>query len=113
MFNFLGVIVGQPLTQKIAETIHNKLMCFFVQSLTWALLWNPSLFASEYLDIIPVVCMQLLQGLFFKTGEETYTLAKKTCNSPSSFWRKKVAKSADQDQVLNKGEIKQVQVAFA
>ncbi|WP_342146497.1 pentapeptide repeat-containing protein [Rickettsiella endosymbiont of Aleochara curtula] len=113
MLNFLGVIAGQPLTQKIAETIHNKLMCFFVQSLTWALLWNPSLFASEYLEIIPVVCMQLLQGLFFKTGEETYTLAKKTCNSPSSFWRKKAPKSADEDQVLNNGEIEQVQVAFA
>ena len=113
MLNFLGVIVGQPLTQKIAETIHNKLMCFFVQSLTWALLWNPSLFASEYLEIIPVVCMQLFQGLFFKTGEETYALAKKTCNSPSSFWRKKAPRSADEDQVLNNGEIKQVQVAFA
>lgn len=113
MLNFLGVIVGQPLTQKIAETIHNKLMCFFVQSLTWALLWNPSLFASEYLEIIPVVCMQLLQGLFFKTGEETYALTKKTCNSPSSFWRKKAPKSADEDQVLNNGEIKQMQVAFA
>lgn len=112
--NLLGVVIGQPITQGIAKIIHNKLLSFLVQSLTWTLLWNPSLFASEYPEIIPVVCMQLLQGLFFKVGEETYTLAKKTCHFSSSFWRKKDSKLAYEDQSFNDEEAKQVhKIAFA
>lgn len=101
ILNFLGVIFGQPLTQKIAETVHNKLMCFLVQSLTWALLWNPSLFASESLEIIPVVCMQLLQGLFFKGGEETYRLVKKSFNFSTSFWHTPAVNLVEQKQASN------------
>jgi hypothetical protein len=88
MLNFMGVVLGQSLTQKIAETIHNKLLSFLVQSLTWTLLWNPSLLTREYTEIMPVVCMQLMQGLFFKAGEETYTLAKRSYQNSSSFWYK-------------------------
>ena len=102
MLNFMGVVVGQPLTQKIAETIHNKLLCFLVQSLAWTLLWNPSLFTRKFTEIMSVVCMQLQQGLCFKVGEETYTLAKRSYQSSSSFWRSK-ERSNDQSEEQSVG----------
>lgn len=91
MMNSLGVLFGQALTEKMAEKIHNKLLCFFMQSLVWTMLWNPSLFMVEEYALLPVLVLslQLLQGVFFKTGEISYTLAKNVCTSTSSFWHKK------------------------
>lgn len=88
VMNYLSVIIAQPLTQKLAETIHNKILCFFVQTLTWTLLWNPSLFISENSRILPTLFLHLVQGLCFKVGEETYKLGKNAYACSSSFWHK-------------------------
>ncbi|MEN9916512.1 MAG: hypothetical protein RLY40_444 [Pseudomonadota bacterium] len=103
MLNFLGVIVGQPLTKTLAATIQNKLISFLIQALTWTLLWNPSLFTSDYLEIIPMIGMQLLQGLFFKLGEETLTLAKKSYDFSASFWHKPELKVLSQEPISQNG----------
>lgn len=104
----LGVIIGQPLTQKMAEKIHNKLVCFFVQSLTWAMLWNPSLFITADSKILPVLFLQLLQGVLYKMGEETYQFTKRACNYTSSFWYRNELPLAVTEQNLNDEEIKQI-----
>ncbi|MFZ0219944.1 MAG: hypothetical protein WAL30_07035 [Candidatus Aquirickettsiella sp.] len=104
VMNYLSVLMGQPLTQKIAEKIHNKIVCFFVQMLTWALLWNPSLFLSESNKILPTLFLQLLQGISFKMGEEAYQHGKKICSS-ASFWRKKPQQPFDtEENFLNNDE---------
>lgn len=111
VMNYLSVIIGQPLTQKIAEKIQNKILCFFVQMLTWTLLWNPSLFISENNKILPTLFLQLAQGFCFKAGEETFRLGKNICSSVSSFWYKKQPQALtiedafianDQEMQLNK-----------
>lgn len=90
IMNFLGVLVGQPLTKTLAEKIPNKILCFFVQMLTWTVLWNPDLFLSEDSLLLPALFLQLTQGLCFKVGEEVYQLGKNICSpSRSSFWHKK------------------------
>ena len=113
IMNFCGVVIGQPVMQNIAENIQNKVLCFLVQSLTWTLLWNPSLFMTESSQLIPVMRLQLLQGLFFKVGDETYKLIKKTYHSSSSFWHNKEERSTSEEPILNNGQVKQIaKIAF-
>ncbi len=103
VMNYLCIMIGQPLTRKLAEKIQNKILCFFVQMMAWTLLWNPSLFISENSKILPTLFLQLVQGLSFKLGEETYQLGKSVCSS--SFWRKKQPQTFDiEDAFLNNDE---------
>ena len=57
--------------QKISEKINNKWIAFLFQTLTWIFLWNPGLLTSEEFSthIVPVLIVQFLSGIFFKTGE--------------------------------------------
>lgn len=102
MMNFLSVFFGQSMTKKLAEKIHNKLLCFLVQTLTWTLLWNPSLFLSQDSKLLPTLFLQLIQGLCFKVGEEVCHLTKKCCFS-SNFWRQKRQETmvAEEDSLSN------------
>jgi len=57
--------------------------------------------------------LQLLQGLFFKVGDETYKLIKKTYHSSSSFWHNKEERSTSEEPILNNGQVKQIaKIAF-
>lgn len=105
LLNYLSLLIGQPLTQMLAKTTQNKIICFFVQSLAWMMLWNPSLFISESSRILPTLFLQLSQGLCFKVGEETYHLGKKAYSYSSSFWHKQKPPSlATGDGFLNNDE---------
>jgi hypothetical protein len=57
--------------------------------------------------------LQLLQGIFFKTGEVSYQLTKNVYTSTSSFWHKKEQPLDVEEPLLNNGEIKQIaKIAF-
>lgn len=86
VINFLSTMAGQILTEKLAERIHNKILCYCVTTFTWILLWNPSLFFSKENELLPTFLLQLIQGFCFKLGEKTYQLGKNICSS--SFWHK-------------------------
>lgn len=102
VMSYLSVMLGQPLAQKLAEKIHNKILCFFLQALTWTLLWNPGLFLSEDNTLLPTLCLQLIQGLGFKVGEEAYKLGKQAYFCASNFWyRKEPPALTNEDDILN------------
>lgn len=69
--NYFSLLLAQPINQKIAEKINNKWIAFLLQTLTWTFLWNPSLLTGEEFTthIVPVLIVQFLSGIFFKTGE--------------------------------------------
>jgi hypothetical protein len=102
--NYFSVLIGQPVAQKIAEKIHNKMACVLIQMVAWSLFWNPSLFFSKNNQLLPTLFLQLIQGLCFKVGEETYQLGKRVCYS-SSFWHKKKPQAFDRnDAFLNENQ---------
>lgn len=77
LFNFSSVFFGQALNKKMTEFIQNKVLCFFLQILTWTLLWNPSFLFLEERQLLSTFFFQLVQGLSFKMGEEIYRHGKK------------------------------------
>lgn len=85
VMNYLGVVIAQPLNKKLAEKIQNKVLNFFIQMMTWTLLWNPSLFLAEGSRLFSTLFLQITQALCFKVGEEGYQFGKKIC---SPFWYK-------------------------
>lgn len=109
--NYLSVAIGQPLTQKLAEKIHNKILCFLVQMMIWTLLWNPSLFLSENSKLLPTLFLQFVQGFCFKVGEETYQLGKSLYSS-SSFWCKKQQHSFVEKTLNTSEEIQLSKITF-
>lgn len=86
VMNFLAVVIAQPINKQLADWIQNKALNFFVQMMTWTLLWNPSLFLSESSQLFSTLFLQVTQALCFKVGEETYQIGKKVC---SPFWKRK------------------------
>ncbi len=97
MMNYLGVIIGQPLNKKLAEKIQNKVLNFFIQMMTWTMLWNPSLFLSESSRLFPTLFLQITQALCFKVGEETYQMGKRIC---SPFWNRKNPQALDTEEAF-------------
>lgn len=92
VMNFLGVLIAQPLNKKLTEKIQNQALNFFIQVLTWTLLWNPSLFLSEASQIVSTIFLQVTQALWFKMGEESVQLGKRMC---SPFWDRKKSQTFD------------------
>ncbi|TLY47251.1 MAG: hypothetical protein E6K54_06400 [Gammaproteobacteria bacterium] len=86
VMNFLAVVIAQPINKQLADWIQNKALNFFVQMMTWTLLWNPSLFLSESRQLFSTLFLQVTQALCFKVGEETYQMGKRIC---SPFWKRK------------------------
>ncbi|MEN9916690.1 MAG: hypothetical protein RLY40_622 [Pseudomonadota bacterium] len=97
IMNFLTVVIAQPLNKRLAESIQNKALSFFVQMMTWTMLWNPSLFLSESSRLFSTLFLQVTQALCFKVGEESYQIGKRIC---SPFWHRNKPQTFDIEEAF-------------